>query len=195
MAQKRRGRPLGKRKEPAPVIAARIPDDLLKSLEDLAKRHGVTPSAQTLSTEVNRALKLWVNQHEIQIHNSLLGTAIAVLADRIEGITNKSWIDDLLTRQLVRERAEQLVAHILSPLSKPVAVPAEVKEDANLILTLLKGAMPRPGSPTFGAVGIIIDDRGLAMIMQDLARYLGEGSVNVRAPDLLVARRKQKGRK
>ncbi len=51
--------------------------------------------------------------------------------------------------------------------------------------------MPRPGSPTFGAVGIVIDDRGLAMIMQDLARHLGEGSVNVRAPDFLVVRRRQ----
>src|SRR5262249_894810 len=183
--------PPGSRKEPEPVISARISKDLLKSLDALAKNHGVVPSAQTRSVEVGRALKLWVNQHEIRIHNSLVGTAVAVLADRIEGITDKSWIDDLLTRQLIRERAEQLVAHILSPLSKPVAVPAEVKEDADLILTLLKGAMPRPGSPTFGSVGIIIDDRGLAMIMQDLARHLGEGSVNVRAPDPLVAWRKR----
>jgi hypothetical protein len=178
------------------VIAARIPNDLLKSLEDLAKQHGQVPSAQTLSAEVNRALQHWVKQYEIRhVHNSKLGTAIAVLADRIEGVTGKAWVNDLLTRQVVRECAERLVSHILSPLPETVTIPAEVKQDADLVLSLLMGAMPRPGSPSFGAVGIIIDDRGLAMILQDVARHLGEGSVDVRALPELVARRKQRGRK
>ena len=40
-------------------------------------------------------------------------------------------------------------------------------------------------------LSVIIDDRGLEIILKDLARDLGEGSVNVRAPDLLVARRER----
>src|SRR5262249_486432 len=140
----------------------------------------------------------WVDRHEIQrIHNSALATAISVLADRIEGITGKEWLTDAPTRELVRERAAKLVAHILKPVSEKsetdVSIPTEVKEDADLILSLLIGAMPRPGSARLVGT-VIIDDRGLASILQDLARKLGEGSVNVRAPDFLVARRKQKGR-
>jgi hypothetical protein len=169
-------------------VMVRVRPALRKALQDLADEHHVN-----LSREIKLALRHWVDRHEIpQIHNSALSTAVAVLADRIERITNATWLADPATRELVRDRVEQLVSHILTPLSERVTIPPEAKEDADLILKLLKGAMPRPGSPTFGAVGIIIDDRGLAMIMQDLARHLGEGSINVRAPDQLVARRKQK---
>lgn len=191
MAQKRRGRPPGSKKKREPVIAARIPDGLLKSLKGLAKKRGRVPSAQTLSAEVGRALQFWVNHHAIpHVHNSLLGTLVAVMADRIEGITGARWTDDAATREVVREYVERLISHILQPLSERVTISAEVREGADLILLLLKGAMPRPGSPRL--VGrIIIDDRGLADIMEDAARHLGEGSVNVGAPDLLVARREQ----
>lgn len=199
MARKRRGRPptpLDSKKKPEPVIAARIPDALLKKLDGMAKKRGQVPSAQTRSAEIKRALQFWVEHHAItNRHNSLLGTAVAVLADRIEqDVTHRKWLNDAATRELVRDRAVKLVSHILTPLSKRVAIPAKVKEDADLILSLLVGAMPRPGSPTLLGM-VIIADRGLASILQDLAKDLGDGSVNVRAaPDELVARRQQKGK-
>jgi hypothetical protein len=185
MAQKRRGRPPSKeRKERDPLIAARIPEGLLKSLDELAKQRGVAPSARTRSAEVKRAVQFWVDRNVFsRRHNSRLGIAIAVLADRIEEITDKSWVDDLLTRQVVREHVEELVSNILKPLSEPVAVPADVKEDAGLILAVLQDAI----GPRRLAGTVILDDPGLAMIAQDL----GDGRVNVETRPLLVERRKQ----
>jgi hypothetical protein len=188
MAQKRRGRPPGNRKEREPVIATRIPKDLLGSLARLAKKHG-----RTVSGENRKAIERWVERHEISaIHTSAFAVAIAVLADRVEGLTDKKWIDDPLTRQVVREHVQELVSHVLSPLSETVATPADVKEEAGLILALLKHAMPRPGylAPRFWDRGtVIIDDRGLAAIVQDLARDLGEGRVNIETRPELVAGR------
>jgi hypothetical protein len=184
MAQKRRGRPPGKRKERDPVIAARVSPDLFRSLEDLAKQRGLAPSARTRSAEVKRALQFWANRHAISHwHNSRLGMAIAVVADRIEEITDKSWVDDSLTRQVVREQVEELVSHILKPLSEPVVVPDGIKEEAGLILAVLKhaiGSRRLPGT-------VIIDDPGLAMIAQDL----GDGRADVETRPALVDRRSQ----
>jgi len=194
MVRKRGRPPSSKRKEREPLIAARIPDDLLKSLQELAKqRGGRTPSAQTLSAEVRQALQFWVYRNAIsRFHNSRLGIAIAVLADRVEEITKKSWIDDPLTRQVVCELLLELMSHILRPLSKPVTVPADIKEQAGLILTLLKHVT---GSPSFVGT-VIIDDPGLAMILQDLNRNLGSRRANVETRPALIARRKQqKGKK
>jgi hypothetical protein len=191
MAQKRRGRPPGKRKEREPVIAARIPDDLLKSLEGLAKQHGQTFSAQTLSAEVNRALQSWVKRHEIpQLHNSALGHTISLLADRIERLTGQSWMDDPPTREVVREHVERLVTRLLSPLAGPVTVPAEVKEDAGVLLALLTHVIPGPGSRRLAGT-VIVDDPDLAMLTNDLARKWGTGPANVETRPALVARRKQ----
>jgi hypothetical protein len=191
MAQKRRGRPPGKRKKPEPVIAARIPEDLLKSLEDLAKEHGQTHSAQTLSAEVNRALQFWVKRHaDPHRYNSALGIAITVLADEVEKITDKSWVDHPLTRQLVREHVQELVSHTLAPLSEPVAVPADIREEAGLILASLKHVISRRGSRLFTGT-VITDDPALAMISQLLSRDLGDGRTNVETRPALVARRMQ----
>jgi hypothetical protein len=188
MVQKRRGRPPGKRKEREPVIAARIPKNILKSLEDLAKKRGQTLSAQTLSAEVRDALQFWVNRHAIsRRHNSRLGFAITALADYVEALTDKSWIDDSLTRQVLREHVQELVSHTLLPLSEPVAVPADIKEEARLVSAVLKHAMSRKFAGT-----VIIDDPGLATI----AQLLSDGRANVETRPALVAwRMQQKGRK
>src|SRR5262249_17723537 len=168
------------------------PEDLRKLLQELAKqRGGRTPSAQTLSAEIRQALEFWVYRNAIsRFHNSRLGIAIAALADGVEEITDKSWIDDALTRQVVRELVLELVSHILRPLSEPVAVPADIKEEAGLRLALLKHVT---GSPTFAGT-VIIDDPGFAMILQGLNRNLGDGRANVETRPELVARRKQKQR-
>jgi hypothetical protein len=190
MAQKRRGRPPGKTKERDPVIGARIPKDLLESLEDLAKERGRALSAQTLSAEVRDALQFWVNRHEIsRRHNSRLGMTIAVLADHVEDITEKSWLEDPLTRQVVGEHVGELVSHILSPLSEPVAVPADVKEEAGLILAVLKHVIPRPGSRRLAGT-VILDDPGFATFLQGVAREEGVPS-NVETRPVLVAQREQ----
>ncbi len=198
MAPKRRGRPPGppgSKKKPEPVIAARIPDDLLKSLEGLAKKHGQVLSAQTVSAEVNRALKFWVNRHAIpQLHNSVLAHTISLLADRIERLTGQSWMDHSVTREVVREHVERLVAHLLSPLAGPVTVPVEVKEDAGVLLALIIHVIPRPGSRRLEGT-VIVDDPDLAMLMNDLAQKWGTGPANVETRPALVARRKQKERK
>src|SRR5215472_7671990 len=117
--------------------------------------------------------------------DSALATAVSVLADRCETISGKSWVDDAMTRQLLRDRALNLVRHILAPLSsKRVAIPKEVKEEADLVLKLLRR--------DFGTRGtVIIDDQGLATILQDLSRHLEKGRVNVETRPELVARRKQ----
>ena len=200
MAQKRRGRPPAspdsRKKPPEPVISVRIPKYLLKSLEELAaKPRGQSLSSQSLSAEIRQALEFWVNRHaNSRNHNSRLGMAIAAIADKVEEITGKSWLDDTLTRQVLREHAQKLVSHILLPLSKPVAVPAEVKEEAGLILALLKRVIPRPGVRMLPGT-VIIDDPVLAMISQDLNRELGDGRANVETRPLLVARRMQRRKK
>jgi hypothetical protein len=183
MVQKRRGRPPSdKRKERDPIIACRIPASLLKSFTNLAKRRGVAHSARSVSRELRRAIEFWVYRHAItRSRNTRLGIAIAVLADRIEEITEKSWIDDPLTRQLVREHVQELVSDQLAPLSKPVAIPADVKEEAALILAVLKDAI---GPRKFAGI-VIVDDPGLAIIAQDL------GGAHVETRPDLVARREQ----
>jgi hypothetical protein len=174
------------------LIAARVPDYVLKFLDAEVKERGQSVLAKTRSAVVRQALEFWVYRNAIsRFHNSRLGIAIAVLADRVEEITDKSWVDDPLTRQVVRELVEELVSHILRPLSEPVAVPADIKEEAGLRLALLKHVT---GSPTFAGT-VIIDDPGLAMIAQGLNRNLGDGRANVETRPALVARRKQKGRK
>jgi hypothetical protein len=191
MAQKRKGRPPGKRKAREPLIAARVPDHVFKAVDALVRERGQSVLAKTRSAVVRQALEFWVNRNAIsRVHNSRLGIAIAVLADGVEEITDKSWIDDALTRQVVRELVLELVSHILRPLTEPVAVPADIKEGAGLRLALLKHVT---GTPTFAGT-VIIDDPGLAMILQGLDRNLGDGRANVETRPELVARRKQKQR-
>jgi Arc/MetJ-type ribon-helix-helix transcriptional regulator len=191
MAQKRKGRPPGKRKVREPLIAARVPDHVIKFVDALREERGLSVSAKTRSAVVRQALEFWVYRNAIsRFHNTRLGIAIAVLADRVEEITDKSWIDDALTRQVVRKLVLELASHILRPLSKPVAVPADIKEEAGLRLALLKHVT---GSRTFAGT-VIIDDPGLAMISQSLNRSLGDGRANVETRPALVARRKQKQR-
>jgi hypothetical protein len=197
MALKRRGRPPkppGSKKEPEPVISARISRNLWKSLQDLAKQHGQIPSAQTISAEVGRALEFWVKRHESpQLHNSTLAYTISLLADRIERLTGRSWMDHAPTREVVREHVERLVAYLLLPLAGPVTVPAEVKEDAGVLLALLIHAIPRPGSRRLAGT-VIVDDPDLAMLTNDLARKWGCRPANVETRPALVARQKQKER-
>src|SRR5262249_11651930 len=185
MAQKRRGRPPkdpDSKKERDPLVSARIPKDVKKSLKDLAKRHG-----QTVSAEVSRALKFWVKRHESsQLHNSHLAHTISVLADGIERLTGHSWMDHPLTRQIVREYVERLVARVLSPLAKPVTIPAEVKEDVELFRALLIHAT---GSRRLAGT-VIVDDPDLAMLTNDLARKWGvEANIETR-PELVAWRKR-----
>jgi hypothetical protein len=195
MAQKRRGRPPGSKKKPEPVVSARIRDDLLRSLERLAKEHGKTRSAQTVSAEVNRALQSWVRRHETRrLPNSLLAYTIGRLADDIERLTGKSWMDHPPTREVVREYVGRLIAHLLSPLAGPVTVPAEVKEDAEVQLTVLLHVIPGPGARRLEGT-VIVDDPDLVMLADDLARKWGTGPANVETRPALVARRKQRGGK
>jgi len=186
------------------VVSARISKDLWESLQDLAKQHGQTPLAQTISAEVGRALQFWVNRHK-QLHNSVLAYTISLLADRIEHLTGRSWMDHPPTRELVHEHVDRLIAHLLSPLAGPVTVSAEVtqpkeeewkglKEDAGILLALLIHAIPRPGSRRFEGT-VIVDDPELAMLVNDLAQKWGTEPANVETRPALVARRKQKGRK
>jgi hypothetical protein len=173
----------------------RLSRGMQKDLKRLADWRG-----SDMSKELRAALKSWLRRGEVRsLHTEALATAVAVLADRIEEATGKQWVRDPVTAQLVRERVEQLVAHLMPTLGKPVSVPAESKEAADLVLTLLKAAVPRPGSPRLvGAV--IIDDRGLATIVSDLARDVGGSKhpdefPDVRALPALVARRDRQRRK
>jgi hypothetical protein len=171
-------------------VMVRVRPALRQALQGLAEKH----RGGNLSREIKLALRHWVDRHEIrQVHNSALAAAIAVLADRIERITCKKWIDDPLTRELVREHVERLVSHLLPQAPEPVAVPAEIKEDAGLLLSLLIHSMPQAGSRRFLGT-VIIDDPGLATILQDLGRKLGKGKVKIETRPELVARREQKAR-
>jgi hypothetical protein len=177
------------------LFAFRLSKGMRKKLRDLADRRGTD-----MSTQLRAALMSWDKRSEVRsLHTEALATAVAVLADRIEEATGKRWLDDSLTSQLVRERVEQLVAHLIPPPAEPVSVPGEIKEAADLVLTLLKAAVPRPGSPRLGGA-VIIDDRGLATIMNELALNVGgikrsADLPNVRALPELVARRDRQRRK
>src|SRR5205807_10244653 len=98
--------------------------------------------------------------------------------------------EDELRRQVVRELVLELVSHIRRPVTEHVAVPADIKEGGGLRLALVKRVT---GAPTFAGT-VIIDDPGLAMILQGLDRNLGDGRANVETRPELVARRKQKQR-
>jgi hypothetical protein len=194
MAQRRRGRPPappGSRKNPGRVVSARVPEELFRKLKDLAKQHGQVPSAQTVSAEIGRALKSWVKRYETpRLHNSRLAYTINVLADGIERLTGHSWINDPLTREVVRQHVEQLVAQLL-PLTEPVTVPPDIKEQAGLILTVVNHAT---GSRRLAGT-VIVDDPDLVMLTDDLARKYGtEANVETR-PELVARRMRQKERK
>jgi hypothetical protein len=199
MLRKKTRAPGGGRKPLDPEVAqsvkvmVRINSNFRNELLALAAKHQPHTRQANLSAEIKRALRYWVDRHQIwQAHNSLFGTAVAVLVDRIEGVSGKTWLDDAMTRELVRSRVVKLVCHILTPLSKRVTIPAEVRKDADVVLTLLKAAIPRPGSPRLGRPTVIIDDQGLATILQDLGGWgLGEGRVNVETRPALVARRER----
>jgi len=198
MAKTQARAPGGGRKPLNPDVAqsakvmVRIEPALRKELLSLAEKHRVKDRPKNLSREIKNALWHWVKRHEIpQLHNSALATAISLLADRIERLTGQSWMDHPLTREVVREHVERLVAHILSPLGKPVTVPQEIKEDAGILLTLLIHAIPRPGSRRLEGT-VIVDDPGLAMLVNDLARHLGSEPANVETRPALVARREQR---
>jgi hypothetical protein len=188
MVQKRRGRPPGppgSRKELGPVISARISKALFKSFQNLATQHG-----QTVSAELGRAVQSWVKRHESpRLHNSRLAHTISVLADGIERLTGHSWMDHPLTRQIVRAYVERLVADVLSPLAKPITIPAEVKEEAEPLLAVLIHAT---GSRRLAGT-VIVDDPELAILAHDLALRWGT-EPNVETRPALVARRKQKQR-
>jgi hypothetical protein len=173
----------------------RISREMRKKLRDLAERRGTD-----MSTQLRAAFTSWDRRGEVRsLHTEALATAVAVLADRIEEATGKRWLDDPLTSQLVRERVEQLVAHLIPAPAEPASVPAEIKEAADLVLTLLRAAVPRPGSPSLGRVGVIVADRGLEMIVTELALRVGRSPPNqlpnVRTLPGLVARRDRQRRK
>jgi hypothetical protein len=202
MAEKKTRAPGGGRKPLDPdeaqsvKVMVRITSARRKQLQDLADKH----HGGNLSREIKLALKHWVNRHEIpQLYNSALGFAIAVLADRIERITGGKWAADPggkgaadpMTREIVREHVEQLVSHLLPPSPEPIAIPVDIKEDAGLLLTLFIHSISRAGSQRFAGT-VIIDDPGLATILNDLAWHLGDGSAaNVETRHELVDRRKQ----
>ncbi len=190
MKQKRTpsgGRPLEADVAQSTTVMVRLTPDFREQLLGLAKKHQPHRRQANLSAEIKSALKHWINRHEIpQLHNSALANAVSPLADRIERLTGQSWVDDALTRKVVREHVERLVAHILSPLDESVTVPAEIEEDAGILLTLLIHAISRPGSRRLQGT-VIVDDPGLAMLTNDLAR--------VETRPELVARREQRERK
>jgi hypothetical protein len=178
------------RLEVFPVRLSRSMQDDLRRLADYRGRD--------LATELRAAVKAWLRRGEVRgRHTEALATALAVLVDRIEEATGRQWLDNSLTGQLVREYAEQLIAHFIPTPAEPVSVPAEIRETADLVLTLLKAAVPRPGSPSLGRIGVIIDDRGLETIISDLARDVGRSNEfpNVRALPALIARRDRQRRK
>jgi hypothetical protein len=166
------------------VFPFRIQKDLRKKLEVLANTRGTDTS-----TQVRAALSSWLKRPERSPYTETLTAAIAVFIRRIEEAAGTPWTDDPAIGQLVRAGVERLVAHIFPTPAKLAAVPAEVKEEADLVLTLLTAAVPRPGSPRLPG-GVIIDDEDLATAVSDLARHIGGKQFpNVRTLPELVARR------
>jgi predicted DNA-binding protein len=178
------------------MVVLRVDRALRRKLGALAEKHG-----RSRSHEIRVAINSHLRRAEIRsLYTEALARAVAVLADRIEEATGKQWLNDPLTSQLVREYADQLIAHLIPAPAEPVSVPAEIRETANLVLTLLKIAVRRPGSPSLGAVGVIIDDPDLAATVSDLARDIGGAKrsdefPNVRTLPELVARRDRQRRK
>jgi predicted transcriptional regulator len=177
------------------VVVVRLDKDLRKEIKRLAERRG-----HETSTEIRSAIKYWLKKNEIRYrHTEALASAIGLLTDRIEEITDAKWLNDPLTAQLVREKIERLVAHLIAAPAEPVNVPIEIREAVDRYLTLLTISVSRPGSPGLGRVRVIVDDRGLVQTLDALARDIGgarheKDLPNVVALDPLVARRDQKMR-
>ena len=179
---------------------SRMSKIMREKLKQLADRRGTE-----MSTELRNAVSSHLRRGALRIdgkmrsaHTEAFARAVAVLADRIEEVTGKRWIDDPLTAQLVRERVGMLVAHIILAPPQPIAAPAEITEAADLVLTLLKAAVWRPGSPRLAGM-VVIDDADLATAVSDLARDIAGAPSradfpNIVALDPLVARRDQEMR-
>jgi Arc/MetJ-type ribon-helix-helix transcriptional regulator len=168
---KRKRAPGGGRKPLDPsgsdIVMIRLPPDLRRSIERLAKKRG-----RNRADVIRSALKHWVGRHQVRtLHTEALTCAIALLADRIEQRTGKKWIEDAVTGAALREQVERLIFHFAPTPAEPAVVPPEA-DVVGLVLTMIEHTVQVKGVP---AVVTFSDDRGLSEILRDLARQPPHG--------------------
>ena len=166
--RKRKRAPGGGRKPLDPsgsvVVMIRLPPDLRRGIERLAKKRGHNRAAV-----IRSALKHWVGRHQVRtLHTEALTCAIALLADRIEQRTGKKWIEDAATGTALREQVERLIFHFAPTPTEPAVVPPEA-DVVGLVLTMIEHTVLVKGAVSFS------DDRGLWEILRDLARQPPHG--------------------
>jgi predicted transcriptional regulator len=148
------------------IVPVRLPADLQQDIERLAKKRG-----KKRSDVIRSALRHYVGRFQIRTgHTEALTCAIALLADRVEAVTGRKWIEDAVTAKALREQTERLIFHFAPTPAKPVAVPPEA-DVVGFIITMIENAVPTGGLPpvTFS------DDRGLSEILHNLARQPPHG--------------------
>jgi predicted transcriptional regulator len=144
------------------IVPVRIPIDLQRSIERLAKKHG-----RKRSEVIRSALKHWVGRHQIRaLHTEALTCAIALLADRIESATGKKWIEDAATGVALREQVGVLIYNFAPTPAEPVTVPPEAANVVGNVITMIEATASMQGL----CAVMFSDDRGLSEILQDLAR-------------------------
>jgi len=146
------------------IMIIRLPPDLLRAIDRLAKKH-----KRNRSDVARSAPKHWVGRHQVRtLHTEALTCAIALLADRIEQRTGKKWIEDAVTGTALREQVERLIFHFAPTPAEPAVVPPEA-DVVGLVLTMIEHTVLVKGAVSFS------DDRGLLEILRDLARQPPHG--------------------
>jgi hypothetical protein len=162
--------------EPASVkMVLRVRPDLRTQMQALADRHlGKFGGPGNLSREIKDAMRFWIKRHDAQqLHTSELTTAIGVLAERIERLTEKSWEDSPQTQSILRSKLLELVDHFLPQQPEHAEAPADVRHESDFVLSLIRHSLPRSGPARLhGAV--TIDDPDLMLIVQDKNQRLRE---------------------
>jgi hypothetical protein len=107
-------------------VTVRVRPELREAIQQLAKRHGRSPSQ-----EMQSALDYWVGRSlNNKTHIGALVHSVSLLVNGIEKLTGRRWIDDVFTGAAVRHAIEYFVLHFAPFSVDPPAVPSTVEKIA-----------------------------------------------------------------
>src|SRR5262249_14628156 len=162
MAQKRRGRPPGSKKKPDPVVALRIPEEILGLLKQAAWKHKRKLSGEILARVDYTLGRYGKGGHDLPPHLKPLLDAFAFTARYIEMRCGCRWHENrLISRELPKAIGRIMVE--FSPAADDVTPPKIIEnakrhgageevylanpgiEDADAIILSLRLARPPEG--------------------------------------------------
>lgn len=138
-------KPKGPFKGKTATLTTRITAETRRALEAAAKR-----SRRSLSQEAEHLLRGAMQKPPGEPRNRAMAHAVAVLAQKIEDGTRKTWLDDAFTNQSLRLATDALLHHCGPDPVDEVVVPAAIQEAAAKMPPEFAAAFRTPGG--FGHV-------------------------------------------